>query len=71
MHLLTLDLGNLLVPLWPESFTCAETDNIQMWDWAVLKGDVWTDHGAAVDIPGSFNCPPHNPAEKISSGYKA
>ena len=21
-------------------------------------------------LPGSFDCPPHNPAEKISSGYK-
>ena len=51
-------------------------DDIQTWDWAVLKGDIWEDHGAAVArvtpyIPGSFDRPPHNPAEKISSGYKA
>jgi hypothetical protein len=76
MHLLTLNLGDLLIPLWRGLFTCAETDNIQTWDWAVLKGDVWTDHGAAVAratpyIPGSFDRPPRNPAEKISSGYKA
>jgi len=76
MHLLTLNLGDLLIPLWRGLFTCAETDDIQTWDWAVLKGDIWEDHGAAVAratpyIPGSFDRPPRNLAEKISSGYKA
>ena len=38
--------------------------------------DVWIKHSKLVAdtasyIPGSFNWPPHNPAEKISSGYKA
>lgn len=48
-----------------------------MWDWAALSNPaVWKQHGAqvadvTVDIPGVFGCPPHNPAEKISSGYKA
>jgi hypothetical protein len=36
----------------------------------------WKAHGKAVGdatpyFPGSFDHPPHNPAEKISSGYKA
>ena len=42
----------------------------------VLKGDIWKFHGKAVAnttpyLPGSFDRPPRNPAEKISSGYKA
>jgi hypothetical protein len=46
------------------------------WDWAVLQGSMWVAHrqqiaSATPYLPGSFNHPPHNPAEKISSGYKA
>jgi hypothetical protein len=46
------------------------------WDWAVLQGEIWKKHGQAVAaatpyLPGSFDRPPHNPAEKINSGYKA
>ena len=41
-----------------------------------LIGDTWKSHGQDVAccrpyLPGSFNCPPRNPAEKISSSYKA
>lgn len=37
---------------------------------------MWEAHGRDVAVatpylPGSFDRPPHNPAEKISSGYKA
>jgi hypothetical protein len=47
-----------------------------IWEWAVLKGDIWTTHGktvadAAVYFPRSFDRTPRNPAEKLSSGYKA
>ena len=43
---------------------------------AVLTGRTWEDHGRDVAactpyLPGSFDCPPRNPAERISSGYKA
>jgi hypothetical protein len=46
------------------------------WDWAVLQGETWKLHGKTVGdmkpyLPGSFDRPPRNPAEKISSGYKA
>lgn len=42
----------------------------------MLQGNTWEQHGKAVAactpyLPDSFDCPPHNPAEKISSGYKA
>ena len=41
-----------------------------------LIGDTWKSHGQDIAcccpyLPGSFDCPPRNPAEKISSGYKA
>ena len=47
-----------------------------LWDWVVLIGDIWKLHGQDVTcccpyLPGSFDCPPQNPAYKINSGYKA
>ncbi|KAJ7769490.1 hypothetical protein B0H16DRAFT_1715945 [Mycena metata] len=55
---------------------CEAPDTKESWDWAVLTGDAWKKHGQAVAdatpyLPGSFERPPQNPAEKISSGYKA
>jgi hypothetical protein len=42
----------------------------------VLRGDTWQQHGRAVAaalhyLPGSFDRPPRNIAEKLTSGYKA
>ncbi|PPQ82247.1 hypothetical protein CVT26_008926 [Gymnopilus dilepis] len=77
MHVPNLNLGELLVPLWRASFVCAPTDSVSSWDWATLRDDaIWRAHGAAVAackpyIPGSFDRPPRNLAEKIHSGYKA
>lgn len=76
MHLLCLNLPDLFIPLWRGTFTYENSDNKATWDWAVLQGDVWTQHGQAVAnatpyLPGSFGRPPRNPAEKINSGYKA
>ena len=76
MHLLTLNLGELLVPLWRGELKCESTDNKADWDWVVLTGDKWLNHGKLVaaatkHFPSSFHRPPRNPAEKISSGYKS
>jgi hypothetical protein len=76
MHLPTLNAPDLFLPLWRGTFECDETDNKNTWDWVVLKGVVWKAHGKRVAdatsyLPGSFDRPPRNPAEKISSGYKA
>ncbi|KAF9231986.1 hypothetical protein BU15DRAFT_55551 [Melanogaster broomeanus] len=77
MHLLSLNLPDLLIPLWRGTFECSTDDSKATWDWACLaKSDVWKAHGervaaAVVDIPGVFGRPPRNPAEKINSGYKA
>ena len=55
---------------------CDPTDNKDTWDWAVLTGDTWIEHGKLVAaatkyFPSSFHRPPRNPVEKINSGYKA
>ncbi|KAJ6504329.1 hypothetical protein C8R47DRAFT_1174826 [Mycena vitilis] len=79
MHLPALNLTDLFIPLWRGLFDCDRTDSTDLasWPWAVLKdAKVWKEHGKLVAqatpyIPGSFDRPPRNPAEKISSGYKA
>jgi hypothetical protein len=76
MHVPTLNLGDLLLPLWGGTFDCAPTDDSEGWEWAVLRGPIWEAHGKAVAssrpyIPGSFDRPPRNLAEKIHSRYKA
>ncbi|KAJ7071905.1 hypothetical protein B0H15DRAFT_965693 [Mycena belliarum] len=76
MHLPTLNLPDLMIPLWRGKFDCDKTDSTDSWDWAVLIGETWLQHGKAVAnltryFPPSFDRTPRNPAEKISSGYKA
>ena len=76
MHLASLNLTDLLINLWRGMLDCEKPDDKASWDWAVLKGDIWKEHGMIVAkatpyLPGSFDRPPRNPAEKISSGYKA
>ena len=77
MHVTTLNLGELLVPLWRGSFTCASTDNVRNWPWTGLKDErVWNAHGMTVAackpfIPTSYDRPPRNIKDKINSGYKA
>ena len=76
MHLIFINLGELLIPLWQGTLKCDVTDSVLSWDWATLTGDAWQAHGKVVAdatpfFPSSFHRPPRNPAEKISSGYKA
>ena len=76
MHHCSLNIPDLLIPLWRGTFDCSSTDKRSDWDWAVLTGDIWIKHGKAVAaatpyLPGSFDRPPRDPALKISSGYKA
>jgi len=76
MHLLFLNLGELLILLWRGTFWCDPTDDKVTWDWAKLTGQTWTHHGKLVAgatkyFPSSYHRPPRNPAKKISSGYKA
>ncbi|KZP29720.1 hypothetical protein FIBSPDRAFT_815810 [Athelia psychrophila] len=76
MHLPALNIPDLMIPLWRGTFDCDKSDNRANWPWVVLIGQTWKDHGKTVSdatpyIPGSFDRPPRNPAEKINSGYKA
>lgn len=76
MHLFCLNIGDLFIPLWRGTFKSDKNDDKTTWDWATLTGDIWLNHGQLVAsttqyFPSSFHRPPRNPAEKISSGYKA
>lgn len=76
MHLGSFNIPDLIVPLWRGTFDHEHSDPISEWPWAVLRGDIWETHGKAVAaatpyLPGSFDRPPRNIAEKINSGYKA
>ncbi|KAJ6473686.1 hypothetical protein C8R45DRAFT_835254 [Mycena sanguinolenta] len=75
MHLI-LNLFDLFLNLWRGTLDCDPNDNITTWDWAVLRDAIWAAHGERVAgarpyLPGSFDRPPRNIAEKINSGYKA
>src|SRR6266581_6257523 len=76
MHLAALNISDLMISLWRGTMDCTKPDDKSTWDWAVLQGDIWQQHGKAVEaalhyLPSSFDRPPHNIAEKLTSGYKA
>jgi len=76
MHLI-MNISELIISHWRGTMTFDRTtDNKLTWDWATLTGNTWLQHGKLVAaatqyFPSSFHRPPRNPAEKISSGYKA
>ena len=78
MHLFGLNISQLLVGLWHGSLEHTQDDHPTAWPFAVLHDNaVWQVHGASV-AGASLYLPvclesrvPHNPAEKISSRYKA
>ncbi|KAF9444050.1 hypothetical protein P691DRAFT_763731 [Macrolepiota fuliginosa MF-IS2] len=77
MHLLALNVLDLLLSLWHGTLKAGTGDDKETWDWAVLKDkDIWEEHGTLVQgfqkhLPSEYDCPPRNPAEKINSSYKA
>jgi hypothetical protein len=78
MHLVCLNLCDLLISLWRGTIKCESTDDKRTWDWApkFMDNRTWQSHGKLVAsatkyFPSFFHRPPRNPAEKISSGYKA
>ncbi|KAJ3558608.1 hypothetical protein NM688_g830 [Phlebia brevispora] len=76
MHLVSINLPDLLLKLWRGTLDCDKDDDKATWEWAVLTGEIWKTHGRTVGatkpyLPGSFDRAPRNPAEKVSSGYKA
>src|SRR6266702_4789890 len=76
MHLAALNLSDLMLSLWRGTIDCTTPDDRSTWTWTVLWGDVWQQHGKSVAdtlhyLPSSFDRPPRNIAEKLTSGYKA
>lgn len=77
MHLLSLNIPDLLLSLWQGKMKCEVEDDKDTWDWMVLRpGTDWKEHGAKVAshrkyLPSSYERPPRNPSEKLNSGYKA
>jgi len=72
MHCLILNLGEILTKLWHGTLECSPSDDFTLWTWAVLHGVTWVTHGKAVAackqyIPGSFDYPLQNIAEKVNS----
>lgn len=77
MHQPVINLCDLLLSLWRGRMDVYGSDKKDTWDWAVFKdAGRWQEHGREVAsagsfFPSSFGRPPRNPAEKLSSGYKA
>ncbi|EIW76034.1 hypothetical protein CONPUDRAFT_77050 [Coniophora puteana RWD-64-598 SS2] len=83
MHLAAFNITDKMIPLWRGTFklddkteSALPPDSKDNWGWTVLTGKIWDQHGeyiayAIMYLPGSFDRLPRNPAEKISSGYKA
>lgn len=77
MHLVALNIPELLLGLWRATLKCDNGDTKDSWDWAILRDNAtWKRHGKQVAattpyLPGSFDRPPRNPAEKLNSSYKA
>ncbi|KDQ10224.1 hypothetical protein BOTBODRAFT_116094 [Botryobasidium botryosum FD-172 SS1] len=77
MHALGLNLPELFLLLWRGTMDCFWPDDRSTWDWAIFMNEArWKAHGKIVAdarpyLPGSFDRPPRNPAEKINSQYKS
>ena len=77
MHLISLNLTDLVISLLRGTLACEYPDNKSTWDFAIFTDPaLWKAHGQMVAdatryLPGSFDRPPRDPAKKISSGYKA
>jgi hypothetical protein len=77
MHQPVINLCDLLISLWRGQMKVYGSDKKDTWDWAVfMDSSRWKEHGKEVAstssfFPSSFGRPPRNPADKLSSGYKA
>ena len=77
MHQPVINLCDLLISLWRGQLKSYGSDKKDTWDWAVFMNSAcWKEHGnevacASPFFPSSFGRPPRNPADKLSSGYKA
>ncbi|KAF8273898.1 hypothetical protein EI94DRAFT_1769088 [Lactarius quietus] len=76
MHIIAINLPDLLLGLWQGTIDCDKDNSKDTWDWVVLVRDVWKSHGKDIALchpylPGCFDHPPCNVADKINSGFWA
>jgi hypothetical protein len=78
MHLPALNIPDLMLKLWRGTLEHAPGDDPRNWPWAEFLRDLasWRAHGAEIGdarpfFPTWFERAPRNPAEKLTSGYKA
>ena len=60
MHLFSLNTTDLKLGLWRGTIDCDPRDDKRTWDWAVLTGNTWKEHGERVAdatqyLPSSFD----------------
>ncbi|KAI0083673.1 hypothetical protein BDY19DRAFT_859449, partial [Irpex rosettiformis] len=76
MHHAGIQTPDLIIPLLCGMLQCTSPDRVETWDWAIFRSaEKWSAHGAIVAatrpyLPSSFDRPPRNIAEKLTSGYK-
>lgn len=76
MHLFHLNIPQLFCGLWRGTIAAEGDDHHHTWQWRVLTGDTWKEHGETVAsttkyFPSDHHRPPRNIADKINSGYTA
>lgn len=76
MHYFFLNQPDLMLGLWRGTIKAAATDNPEDWRWCCMPPDIWKERGELMPkfapyLPCCMDVAPRNPAEKISSGYKA
>ncbi|KAL7279560.1 hypothetical protein ACG7TL_005959 [Trametes sanguinea] len=77
MHLSWLNIPELYLGLWRGSIKGSTQSNPKSWECAIWANEEkWIAHGRSVEraipyLPGFFDRPPRNIAEKVNSGYKA
>ncbi|KAI0742475.1 hypothetical protein C8Q80DRAFT_1109289 [Daedaleopsis nitida] len=76
MHLADLNWGDLLLSLWRGTIKGATKSDPKDAPYAVLQGEVWSDHGKRVararsHLPGFLDRVPRDVSENINSGFKA
>ncbi|OBZ70829.1 hypothetical protein A0H81_09275 [Grifola frondosa] len=75
MHLVSLNLTDLLISLWRGTMSCDKGDTIESWDFAVLRNaTLWAAHGKEVAdatsyLPGSFDRPLVTQQRKIWQNF--
>ncbi|OSC96709.1 hypothetical protein PYCCODRAFT_1462331 [Trametes coccinea BRFM310] len=77
MHLSWLNIPDLYLSLWRGTIKGSTQSSPKTWNCAIwASDDKWAAHGRLVErtmpyLPGFFDRPPRNIAEKVNSGYKA